>query len=373
MDSGARLWPRVWAYLGFGMTGVALVAPGVLLPAMERTWHLNDSGAGVLLLMTAAGSALGSMIALRSFALRLFTGSLLVSFAAALWALSHLPPSLPALLWGIGLGLMMTTISLAQQQTAAGTGLIRLNFLWSLGAFACAPMMTRALRLSRPDGVLLGFAATFLLYAAGALRLFADPLWAAPRRTSGRRVAPLSLAGIPFTLVLATALSTGIEASCGGWLSTYASRQHSGLLLTVGAPTCLWAGLLASRALSWLPNLRPTVYGNLREHTLLTAAAALAIVVWPVPAVLLLGAFCIGAGLGPLYPLLLDRVLKRRENNAIFLSAGIGSSVLPWLTGLVSSSTHSLRLGFVVILCASGVLMAAALPHQGETEPATTR
>jgi fucose permease len=73
------------------------------------------------------------------------------------------------------------------------------------------------------------------------------------------------------------------------------------------------------------------------------------------------GIFLIGFGLGPVYPLLLAIALQYSENTAIFFMAGLGSAFFPWLTGTVSSAAGSLRIGLLVPLGASVLLLALGL------------
>ena len=65
-------------------------------------------------------------------------------------------------------------------------------------------------------------------------------------------------------------------------------------------------------------------------------------------------------------PLLLAQVLGYSENPLIFTIAGLGSAFLPWLTGAVSASASSLRIGLLVPLAASLLMLALGLrlPHR---------
>jgi FHS family glucose/mannose:H+ symporter-like MFS transporter len=72
---------------------------------------------------------------------------------------------------------------------------------------------------------------------------------------------------------------------------------------------------------------------------------------------MLASVFLIGFGLGPIYPLLLSIALQYSENSTIFFVAGLGSAILPWLTGIVSSSTSSLRDGLLVPCAASALML----------------
>ena len=140
-------------------------------------------------------------------------------------------------------------------------------------------------------------------------------------------------------------------------------RSRASIVAVIAAPTCLWAGLLLSRSLSWLPQASRWLGSMLSLQAVLIVTAALVIVLSHTALPLLLAAFCMGFGLGPLYPLMLHAVLRQRQTAAIFLMAGLAGSLLPWLTGLVSTYAGSLRRGFLVILAATLVL-ALIVRHQ---------
>ena len=76
---------------------------------------------------------------------------------------------------------------------------------------------------------------------------------------------------------------------------------------------------------------------------------------------MLAGALVLGIGLGPMYPLLLSKVLHYGEHgSAVFVLAGCGSALLPMMTGLVSEREHSLRAGLLApLVCAAGMMCLA--------------
>jgi fucose permease len=54
-----------------------------------------------------------------------------------------------------------------------------------------------------------------------------------------------------------------------------------------------------------------------------------------------------GLSIGPLFPLLLSFLLERSPRGWIFAVAGMGSALLPWLTGILSAHNGSLRYGLI--------------------------
>ena len=57
----------------------------------------------------------------------------------------------------------------------------------------------------------------------------------------------------------------------------------------------------------------------------------------------------LGFCLGPLYPLLLARVMAHEEVPTIFFLAGISASTVPLVTGAAAAWGHSLRIGMAAI------------------------
>ena len=89
----------------------------------------------------------------------------------------------------------------------------------------------------------------------------------------------------------------------------------------------------------------------------------------------MVAAAVLGLAAGPVYPLVIAAALRYRENSTVFAVAGVGASILPLLTGALSTWTHSLRAGLGVPLLAAAVMAVlvavAGSALQGRTETAT--
>jgi fucose permease len=174
----------------------------------------------------------------------------------------------------------------------------------------------------------------------------------------GRRSALLE---VPWPLWVLVFCATGVEAAAGGWLTTFAQRSSDTLGVTIGAATLLWAGLLAGRAAHSLrAAARLTERRVLAASTAAMTAALALLLAWPTGAVTMIAAAVLGFAAAPVYPLLLAIVLRQRETAAIFVVAGLGSSLLPLATGALSGAAHSLRVGLGVPLGAALAMMMLA-------------
>ncbi len=375
----ARL-STILLYSSFVGAGAGCALPGALLPAMLSAWHMQDGGAGWLFFSITAGSAIGSLLLLRQLRTSLTFGLVLLAMAAWTWAHVSVWVTMTGSLWGLGLGMTMTSVSLMRQRPDGDriAENVRLNLFWAVGAMLCPLLVTHGLRTSSPRGVLMAFATGFVLLAIAVALM--RPLALRPRALDrvgflvgirGVWDSRFGLAGIPLPLIVATMLSTGVEAASGAWLATYAERSRHGVAMVVAAPTCLWAGLLSSRLLGSLPTSERRLQWSFKWLLTLVAGGASALLI-PNGLVLLTCSFAIGFGLGPLYPSLLTRVLGRRQTGSIFFLCGATSAVMPWLTGVLSEYLHSLRAGLLVLVAgALGLLLVGLrLPKADSLEEA---
>jgi fucose permease len=108
------------------------------------------------------------------------------------------------------------------------------------------------------------------------------------------------------------------------------------------------------------------------------ALTAVTILVTPHSEIIVVAAVAIaGFGFGPVFPIgvsrLLTRVTDSRNTGWVFATCASGGAVLPWLTGLVSTRSGSLRTGFAVPLIALALILLMALAenailHDGAAE-----
>ena len=136
------------------------------------------------------------------------------------------------------------------------------------------------------------------------------------------------------------------------------SALGDSLGITIGAATFLWLGSLVSRIVhstAWASRL-PERRVLASSMVAMTAALAL-LIAWPMGMVTMLAAAVLGIAAGPVYPLVLAAALRHRENSTVFTVAGVGASMLPLMTGTVSSWTHSLRAGLGIPLLAAALMV----------------
>jgi fucose permease len=341
-------------HLGFALTGVGTVLLGSILPRLSAQWHLRDKDAGLLLLVQFATSASGALLVRRNLWNALACGYALMS-AGAIGIFLLQQRSLPAFgVFGLGLGLAMTSTNMLtgrRYPQRMGAALALLNFSWSAGAVACPLLAAQFLRHALGS---TAFAVVGLMALPfGLLPLLADR-GDRKRLTSAGPVPPGMREATTILYFAALAfLYVGMEASIGNWMSTYATRAavwtFAGSTLAVAI---FWAALLLGRAitpviLTWVPER--VLY---RASVIATIAGVLLLLTAHHPLTIVGGSGLSGLALAPLFPLILALFLEEiggsRNAGWVFAVAGLGGAVLSWLTGTISSSTGSLRIGLLV-------------------------
>jgi len=265
-------------------------------------------------------------------------------------------------LYGLGLGITITSINLLRSQRRADTRIRemnRLNLVWALGAFACPWLANEALYRTSVTFLFLALAAVFAVFTAWALAVETRFFPSEIPRAKQAHAATLRL---PLVIAFTTLLATGIESATGAWIVTYAGRLRPGFWVPVAAGSVFWFGLLASRAIHSTPGIQ-----RFSERTLLRVAVPIValgctfLLASRSQDTLLLAAFLIGLGVGPVYPVLLAAVLPRVNGNLIFVMAGLGGATFPWLTGTLSARAGSLRTGMMAP-AGVGFVMLLLLP-----------
>jgi FHS family glucose/mannose:H+ symporter-like MFS transporter len=360
-----RSWPPRYLsgaiiYLGFAATGVGMALPGSVLPVLLVQWSLADRQAGLLFFLGWLGSSVGALAVRPSRVRSLAAGTLLAAAGAfGLAFSSRWSCFLSMAVFGLGLGITMTSTSLLQAARniqRRGAELNRLNLVWALGACVCPTLAEHSLRIASARAIFSALGLFFAIICLWTLAFERDQ--AADLSGPASLPRKWSLALWPVSLVVVILLPTGIESSMGGWIAAYVQRTQQTISTTVTAGSCFWVGLLLSRTFaSTILLLRRSERLVLIQSLSTVVAGALLLIASKASLGILPGVFLVGFGLGPVYPLLLAIALQFSDNTAIFFVAGLGSAFLPWLTGIVSSSTSSLRTGLLVPLTASVLML----------------
>jgi len=183
------------------------------------------------------------------------------------------------------------------------------------------------------------------------------------------------------SLALLFLLYVGIEISVGGWVALDEKRMVGFTTAKMAAaPAFFYGFLLLGRflvpfALKRFSQLALCL-GGLALATVGVALVAFA----QTPAMLHIGALLAGFGCAPQYPIYITWLAAIFKDDATWLAAlffgaaGIGSSLIPWLVGVVASQTHSLRFGFLLPLASALLMIPFALracPKAGSAQIAS--
>jgi MFS transporter, FHS family, glucose/mannose:H+ symporter len=359
--------------IGFVICGIVTVLPGPLLPVLAARWGLRDVQSGAFFAAEFAASTVAAIMAPRRMRWSLPRGYALLTVGVLLLLVAGraLSPSVGhdlALgafsLIGFGIGLSVTATNLlvgGQGKELRAHRLSVVNLWWGIGAVACPWMVAIAERTANLPILLASVAAVAVVMFA-----FLLPLREEPGALAG---AKLSLSGDGGVLVFFAALLflyVGVENAVGGWVATYTYRfsglniENSSMMVSI-----FWLALLAGRGLGSLA-LRRVPERAVLVPSLAVSLTAVTMLLLPHTTNTVVAAVVVaGFGFGPVFPIGVSRMLARlsdhRNTGWVFATCASGGAVLPWLTGMFSSSTGSLRVAFAVPLVALGVILLLAL------------
>ena len=353
-------------HAGYVVAGIVTTLMGPVLPILIGRWSLSDQRAGLFFTAQFCGSmlgvsSLGTLIG-RGYRYAFVCGFSLIAVGVAGLSLhSYLASLAAAAMFGCGLGQALSATNLWVAEVAKArrvAALSILNLAWGIGAVASSPVVMLAQRREAIPFLLYTIGSASALTALILVTMNLEPVaqegdhqQSTPTRGANISMrSSVNLAGLFFLYV-------GSENSIAGWVASLTKRMHpdSGDLWAL-APLFFWGGILTGRALV------PLVPFRWRERTLLASGLMLATV-----AVSLLTrartfaniAICVGAaglGLAGIYPILIAWLVKayglrsRRIGAIMFALAGMGGATMPWIVGLMSTATGSLRTGLLLPL-----------------------
>jgi FHS family glucose/mannose:H+ symporter-like MFS transporter len=341
-------------HAAFALTGVLHAIGGALLPSIALTFHLGDSQAGLLASLYFVGTALGAIFCIGRYTQMMSAGFLLVAVACVAISVANALLLRPLfLLLGIGVGIPMSAVSMFAGRKfgdASAGPLTFLNFSWSLGALlapllAAQVLLRHSYRAAYPALAVLAIAAAVLCW----LTLQDPPVRSVPQTQSRIR----NVGWIVLFAAL-TFAEVGIENTTATWLATYAMRgERAGAAVGAASSGLYWFGFLASRGLFALLLLRRNTTRVLGAAVAIAALAAGLLILLPGPVERGVSMLALGAALAPIFPLMLARFFARARNASdsrwVLSICGFGGSVLPWLTGWISASSGSLRIGLATV------------------------
>jgi fucose permease len=248
-----------------------------------------------------------------------------------------------------------------------------LNFFWGVGAVFCSLMVawTAAHRLLP---FFLGAVALFLVLLALAMRNLSFPAAAKSLEAKFAAAKPKEysassswreMAKSPAIWLFAAVffLYPGAETAVGGWIGSFVSRLGSrGAAMSSIMPAFFWSALTVGRAFG------TAFLHHFSERRVLRAgcaagAAGIGLMLWaPALAGVIAGALITGLSFSTLYPITVARlserfgVAARSIGSVMFSLAAVGPAVIPWMVGVISHATGSLRAGLLLPLAATVTL-----------------
>jgi MFS transporter, FHS family, glucose/mannose:H+ symporter len=370
-------------FAGFVLSGIATTIVGPMLPVFIRRWGLDDGQAGLFpsiqFLAALAGTAVsGAWMAWRGYRPSLVAGYALMGFGlATINASTHGNALAAATALGFGYGLITpgTNLYVAEAGGARSASLLNLlNFTWGAGAMACSPLIAMALRNNRLPGLLIGYAIFGGMLALALL--FARFGAEKHERTSDTAGAAPRLVGHGVTIALAALffMYVGMETSIGVWSAEYSRRIAHGITnMTTLAPMFFYAGLTSGRGLA------PLVLLSLSEGPLVIGALSLvaigttALIFSTTLKVAIAGVFLAGLGCASIYPIYIAWLSKwygaqaKRIGGFLFALASLGGAAGPWLVGIFSEYSGSLRVGFLVPLLSALFMICIVMSLRRQT------
>jgi fucose permease len=372
--------------IAFLPTGVLTTLLGPMLPLLLARWALNDTQAGNLFLVQFLAALVGVqlsgvLLARWGFRPAFLAGLLLMaSGVATLYLGSYLQGLLSVAVYGIGLGLIVPTDNLLIAEISTGTGLTSrdishdsarassrasavslLNFFWGVGAVFCSLMVA----WTSAHGLLaffLGAVALFLVALAWTMRNLPFPP-AAKGHESSTSWRELIKSPAIWLFAAVFFLYPGAETAVGGWIGSYVSRLGTrGAAMASVMPAFFWSALTFGRALG-TAFLRHFSEDRVLRFGYAAAAAGIGLMLLsPALAGVIAGALITGLSFATLYPITVARLSQRfgvaaRSIGAVMFSlAMVGPAILPWMVGVISHSTGSLRAGLLLPLGATVIL-----------------
>ena len=353
----------VLLHVNFLLTGIVMTFLGPMLPILASRWGMTDAVSGRLYLTQFISSMFGMLssapvVQRRGYRVTFIIGLILMAAGMSLLASGPFLQGIVAVaILGFGHGITtpagnLRTADVNPERSASALNVI--NALWGLGAMS-SPILLKA-SFHHPSRFLYGtaFSLTILLFAFLIVHFVPDSHAESPRPATDERSVWQS-AMLPVICALFF-IYVGTETSFGGWAATYAHRLAPESTSWTMAPSFFYGAMLAGRALA------PLALASLRSTSVAKAGLACALIGAIILvsargiALVLPGAFFAGLGLASIFPISVSLFplwfadSSRKASGPIFACGNLGGAVMPWLVGVVSTYSGSLRVALFVPL-----------------------
>lgn len=366
--------------IAFLPTGILQTLLGPMLSILIVRWAINDKQAGKLFLVQFLAVLVGVQLArvlLSRWGFRpaFLSGLIMMGCGTATLLLGSLWLGMISFaVYGLGIGLVVPADNLLIAEIGAAQGanasvsarasaVSLLNFFWGVGAvFGSLMVAWSAAHKLLP--FFLGSVAVFLVFLALAMRNLPFPVAALPAEGSAS-VSWRALAKSPAIWIFAAVFFfyPGAETAVGGWIGSYVGRMGTrGAELAAMMPAFFYLALTVGRALGSV-FLRHFPERRVLQIGYGAGAGGIALMVLvPSIAGVIGGALITGLSFATIYPITVAQLSQRfgvaaRSIGAVLFSlASVGPAVIPWLVGIVSHATGSLRAGLLLPLAATAIL-----------------
>jgi MFS transporter, FHS family, glucose/mannose:H+ symporter len=355
--------------------GIATVLLGPMLPSLSARWSLNYSQAGALftaqyIASTCAVALSGAIVSWKGFQFAIKCGLVLIAVGLALLLTGPRMLGIACIaVYGTGLGIAVPAANLLVAEVNVdhrSAALNWLNFSWSAGAVSCPFLVAAAVRAQAIPFFLRSSAVLSIVVAIGMTFMSTHSRNAA--FTSGKKWIDLpsmrSKLSALFGLAMLFFLYVGTENAFGGWAASYAKTLNAltpaEALIT---PSFFYAALMIGRLVA------PFLLKSLDEVRLVRGGLLLAclgvagMLASHSTGTVLISASVAGLGLSSVYPITIA-LLSREFGSAssglgsvMFVLSNIGGGLLPWMVGVWSNRSGSLKTGLLLPLFGCALML----------------
>jgi MFS transporter, FHS family, glucose/mannose:H+ symporter len=367
-------------HAGFVVTGVFTVMLGPVLPLLAQRWSLTDSQTANFFTAQFGGLLLGvaasSYLLHRRYRPAFVSGFLLMGLGAATlgrgpWLFALL--SLLAMGFGNGFITAATNLWVGEAvPEGKARALSFVNFSWTFGAVSC-PFIFRSFATPKAFLQALGALGVItvivaIVFAFSRVDSIRDGLHDSGETKTGTEKL-FDRTTLIFSLLFF--LYVGAETAVGGWVATFSRRvSASAGTAWILTPAFFWAGMLVGRgtgtlALRHAPERRVVQSGSVLGFAGIVFLTQLKTLAW-----INVAAFSIGLGFSVIFPISFAWMAghygleARRVTGFLLAIAELGAAAIPWLVGVISAVTSSLRIGLGVLAVdlASVLILASIVP-----------